>query len=385
MYVLMPMQIPSIFISSTFYDLRQVRTDLYHFIQDELGYGALASEFPSFPIDPDANTVANCRRRVQDDADILVLIIGGRYGTIPADASKSVTNLEYLIAGIKGIPIYTFVERDVLAVLPTWQSNPSADFSRTVDTPELFKFVSQVRSADSRWVFTFETAQDITDTLRIQFAFLMAKGLHLGQALKGRQKELDGITGESLRIALEKPAGWQGKLFAQLFTDEVVNARDLKRRYELGLVYGPSELLADDAILGWLQAKLTEAERLAEGVTHLANHALNQAFTNSDVQEIAFCAREMGRSYRNAIEWAIHIRRAHVGDDWLQLANEMALVTGDIIRQIELLGSRLTVAIDDAIATAKKDQITVDFTFVIEAENIQRVYEEIERLKGRLA
>ena len=53
---------PSVMVSSTFYDLRQIRTDLSVFISDNLGYIPLLSEFPSFPVDPDVDTIENCRR-----------------------------------------------------------------------------------------------------------------------------------------------------------------------------------------------------------------------------------------------------------------------------------------------------------------------------------
>ena len=73
---------PSVMVSSTFYDLRQIRSDLRQFIKDDLGYSALLSEFPSFPVDPDKDTIENCRKRVEANTDILVLVIGGRYGSI---------------------------------------------------------------------------------------------------------------------------------------------------------------------------------------------------------------------------------------------------------------------------------------------------------------
>src|SRR2546426_4163085 len=96
----------SLINSSTFYDLRQVRADLTAFIVDELGYVPLLSELNSFPVDPDAATAENCRRRVEEDADILILVVGGRYGSVDSDTAKSITNLEYLAARSKGIPIY---------------------------------------------------------------------------------------------------------------------------------------------------------------------------------------------------------------------------------------------------------------------------------------
>jgi hypothetical protein len=44
-------------ISSTFFDLKQVRADLARFLEKELGCSPLVSEWSSFPIDPDADTI----------------------------------------------------------------------------------------------------------------------------------------------------------------------------------------------------------------------------------------------------------------------------------------------------------------------------------------
>lgn len=112
---------PYVMVSSTFYDLRQVRVNLAQFISNELGYIPLLSELPSFPINPDLNTIENCRARVENNADIFVLVIGGRYGSIDDETEKSITNLEFLAARRKGIPVYAFVERGILAVLPIWK------------------------------------------------------------------------------------------------------------------------------------------------------------------------------------------------------------------------------------------------------------------------
>ena len=119
----------------------------------------MLSEYPSFPIDPDADTIENCRRRVERDADILILIIGGRYGYVDSASDKSVTNLEYLAAQAKGIPIYPFVDKRVTAILPVWKANPEGDFSTAVDDVRLFDFIEQVRSVDRIWTNEFERAQ----------------------------------------------------------------------------------------------------------------------------------------------------------------------------------------------------------------------------------
>ena len=89
---------PSIFVSSTCYDLKQIRQDIREFIEADLGYEAILSEYNSFPIDPDKDTINNCLRVVEQRADIMVLIVGSRYGYITDHGEKSITNLEYLRA-----------------------------------------------------------------------------------------------------------------------------------------------------------------------------------------------------------------------------------------------------------------------------------------------
>ena len=85
---------PGVMVSSTFYDLQQQREDLRRFIQNELGYRALLSEHSSFPVNPAINTIDNCRERVRRDADVLILVIGGRYGSVVDESAPSFTNLE---------------------------------------------------------------------------------------------------------------------------------------------------------------------------------------------------------------------------------------------------------------------------------------------------
>lgn len=72
----------------------------------------------SFPIDPDKDTIHNCLRVVEERANILVWIVGGRYGYVTNHENKSITNLEYLRAKTKGIPIFIFVDQSIINMLP---------------------------------------------------------------------------------------------------------------------------------------------------------------------------------------------------------------------------------------------------------------------------
>ena len=70
---------PTVFVSSTCYDLKQVREDIRDFFQDNYGLQIMLSEFDSFPIDPCIGTFENCLKNVDEYADIFVLIVGTRY------------------------------------------------------------------------------------------------------------------------------------------------------------------------------------------------------------------------------------------------------------------------------------------------------------------
>ena len=101
---------PTVFVSSTCYDLKQIREDIREFFTSNYSFEVLLSEFDSFPVDPCIGTFENCLNNVDNSADVFILIVGTRYGYV-TDQGKSITNLEYLHAKAKGIPIYVFVSK----------------------------------------------------------------------------------------------------------------------------------------------------------------------------------------------------------------------------------------------------------------------------------
>jgi hypothetical protein len=374
-------------VSSTFYDLSQVRTDLLHFLRDEVGYRPLLSEYPSFPIDPDADTIENCRRRVERDADILVLIIGGRYGYVDAASDKSVTNLEYLAARAKGIPIYAFVDKRVTAILPVWKANPEGDFSTAVDDVRLFEFVEQVRSVDRIWTNEFERAQDIIAALRTQFAHLTLQGLEWRMQLRGQSlAALKGLEGEALRMALERPEGWEFRLFGQVLSDEIEANANLRREHQLRVLLGPSEHVPPGSTGQWMTSQTHDLGNIAESFDTLINvgleHATGPPGTPGDAREIVFVARQIAAVHRHAIEWSQRVRRAHVEERFRPVINEMAAFTDDIVENIETHIPDFLRQIEEAAAASKDGEPQViKGTLVIDVSNVDRFQQEINRLK----
>ena len=85
-----------IFISSTCFDLSQIRKDLEEGIRG-MGHEPMLSEAKDFPVDPSLTSEENCINAVRNYADVFILIIGNRYGH-KLDSGKSITNSEFLTA-----------------------------------------------------------------------------------------------------------------------------------------------------------------------------------------------------------------------------------------------------------------------------------------------
>lgn len=175
---------PRIFVSSTYYDLKHVRSSLDIFIES-LGYESVLSEKGDIAYSPDMPLDESCYREVTS-ADIFVLIVGGRYGSERSGESKkktgefyeryeSVTKKEFEEAIRRDIPTYVLVEQSVYSEYHTYLRNKE---SKTVsyahvDSVNIFKFIEQILSLPrNNPTQTFEKFSDIEFWLREQWAGL---------------------------------------------------------------------------------------------------------------------------------------------------------------------------------------------------------------------
>src|SRR3990167_5356214 len=102
---------PRVFISSTFYDLRQVRTDLERFVK-ELGYEPVLNEHGSVPYGANEKVEEYAYKEVEL-SDLLVSIIGGRFGSESQHGPYSISQQELRTAADRGKPVWVFVEKSV--------------------------------------------------------------------------------------------------------------------------------------------------------------------------------------------------------------------------------------------------------------------------------
>ena len=177
---------PRIFISSTFYDLKQVRSDIERSIR-ELGYEPVRHETGAVPYSKDERLESGAYREI-DLSDVIVFIMGGRFGSeSEEEPGYSISQVELKRALDSGIPVFIFVEGSVLNEYDTYKLNKDSTKIQysSVNNIKVFQFLEELYSLPRNNPITqFEVAGDITNFLKEQFAGLFHRFLQEQKRLK---------------------------------------------------------------------------------------------------------------------------------------------------------------------------------------------------------
>lgn len=204
---------PRIFVSSTFYDLKPIREDLYHFIR-QYNYEPIESETGDIGYVPGQNLDKSCYTAMKD-CDMAILIIGGRYGSAASDETDedgdyiSITHKEFRTAVENGVPVYAFIEQAVNTEYELYKLNkerfndPAFEFEfNSVDNRKVFKFISELRGIVWIPILAFSKTQDIKDYLSIQWADMFKKYLQILKEKKADEKIKNSV--EDMNILVQK-------------------------------------------------------------------------------------------------------------------------------------------------------------------------------------
>lgn len=176
------MAIPNVFVSSTCYDLGEVRDSLFSFIES-YSFKPMLSDKGDIFFHPDLHTHESCIKEIEN-CHLFVLIIGGRFGgQYKFDTKKSIVNAEYESAKRLNIPVFCFIKKDVFDDHKLFEKNKTKKAIDEIDFPSIekkeyarniFEFINDVRLSNvNNGVFPFEFAKDIKDNLGKQWAGLI--------------------------------------------------------------------------------------------------------------------------------------------------------------------------------------------------------------------
>lgn len=210
---------PRIFISSTFFDLKQIRADLDLFF-DQLGYEPVRNEEGDIPYGKEEALEEYCYKEIKG-VDILVSIIGGRFGTESKRNDSSISQMELKAALTENKQIYIFIDKNVLSEYETYLLNKESETKyRYVDDTRIYSFIEEIKSLNANNnIKGFETVSDISRYLKEQLAGLFQRFLQE----QTRIKEVNLIRG------LEKTAQTLNRLVNYLSAENKDQAEEINR------------------------------------------------------------------------------------------------------------------------------------------------------------
>lgn len=211
---------PKVFISSTYYDLKYIRASLENFV-DSIGYDAVLSEKGKIAYTPDTPLDESCYREV-NDSDILVLIMGGRYGSEKSETREepkkefydrydSITKEEINTALKNDVPVYILIERSVYSDYENYLLNKANSFNYAhVDSVNIFELIDKIISLPkNNPIFQFDKYEEIENWLKEQWAGLfreLLKRLKNQSQISSLTLEVENLSelNETLKKYLEK-------------------------------------------------------------------------------------------------------------------------------------------------------------------------------------
>lgn len=139
-------------------------------------YEPIRNEDGDIPYGKEAPLEDYCYKEIQQ-CDILVCIIGNKYGSESQKDKYSVTQQELKTAIEQGKQVYIFIEKNVSSEYETYLLNKDKDIRyKFVDNPQIYKFIEEIRRLRvNNNIKSFESTSDVTVYLREQFAGLFKR------------------------------------------------------------------------------------------------------------------------------------------------------------------------------------------------------------------
>lgn len=333
-----------IFVSSTCYDLGQLRENLRDTI-NQLGHKPLLSEYSSFPIYPELGAVENCKKNVSDNTDIFILIVGGRRGSLDTETGKPVTNIEYNTAKQNGIEAFIFVQKDVMNLLPVWEKNQDADFTPKVDYPEVFSFIKQLK-ADQKWIFAFDKSSEIIEIMKIQLSVLLRE--LICRRKEGKllvPKEFIGESERVKKIVIDKPQNWEFLLTEELLRERLKTVNDRIDRINRGLIFHKSNPVNGRDCKKFLRSKVADIINLIKILMNAIPEELPQAWGKpgqpGDAVSIKSAIDSIIIACNELCQWEIEMRSVDPPDVFQEIIRLMHGWTYQIISEINRIPNEI--------------------------------------------
>ncbi len=372
------------FVSSTFFDLAQVREDLSRVITD-LGHIAIMSELESFAVIPNLSNVENCKRNVRQ-SDLFVLIIGKRRGSLDIATSKPVTMIEYETAVQAGLDTFVFIDEAILTLLPVWQKNPQTDFGHSVESNDVFGFANKIRNSQ-QWTFSYKYASEIaailTTQLSIFFNFLLDKkrGGQLEPITEFRDESL-----QARHILSEKGTFWEYELTVALLHPRIAKLKRGLEDLESGFVLRPHRTILGREFSLWIRSKLEELKSATNLIFAAYGKELPKAFGPSgqpgDSVAILDAVKRIYAGCAALIDWEADVICTHPPETLEPVRAAMIGSIREVLDEVATLTDKISTGVERAREHTLSEPLVVKIELTFKFTRGEKIIEAFCQLEG---
>lgn len=232
------MAVPKIFISSTYYDLKQERSNLAEFIKS-LGYEPVLHERAGVTYTQNEPLENSCYSEIQN-CDILVCIFGNHFGSVSAENNYSITMNELKSAMKDRKKIFIYIMNNVYVENETYLKNKdNINFNPAfADNIRIHEFIADLKqTVKNNPIVPFNDTSDIIENLKLQFAGMFQRLLTQEATLTSSKTMYDlQETADSMKSILFNFVNQQEGLVEKFNSTIFANNAPLQIiRYRLGL------------------------------------------------------------------------------------------------------------------------------------------------------
>jgi hypothetical protein len=245
---------------------------------------------------------------------------------------------------------------------------------------------------DSLWIFPFDNAQEIMETLKVQLAFLFSESLDIRTKAYSSQV-LEGLSeykGEVIRLALEKPMAWEYRLFAEVLHIGIKSLNPLRRDVKYGIAFGQCIAFSDlKDLVHYISTKIFQLRQIGSGLSVLLNTAFQEAIGRpgepGDPEHIVYVAEKIIEGYKNVLEWTIEFRRLQVEDEWEGLISKVCLFSENMTLEIEQYCEEINTKLNQALNEIAKNgkPIMLNLMLTLTTKGAEEFTQELERLANQ--
>lgn len=200
------------------------------------------------------------------ESDILMLIFGGKYGSVETESGKSYTQLEYEFALEQGIPVFAIVLDDHYLINKKSKNMSLPVYERDLPKPEIEKYNDFKKTVESNYVKFIGDINQITGEVALVLQDFMRKDLtehHFRGWIRGTESSNETVVSSNL------------------------NANSNNKLLEL-----------DEALLNQV-ITMIEGEHLIDQIDYIASNCFYMPETKNKLNELIHLSKEPSKRFFN--------------------------------------------------------------------------------------